>query len=208
MTNHTHTNRHSPLLTTLLAVFTLLAMNSTWASDSKGMADAAEGAKIWAETCNRCHNMRSPTDLTDEEWVASVFHMRIRAGLTGQQARDVLEFLQSSNGSASVSPDAVPVVLKATSPVSDQAIDGQSIYESSCMACHGADGKGVLPGVPDFTASDGPLSKRDGVLLSNVINGFQSPGSPMPMPARGGNAQLSDADVAATLDYIKAAFKP
>lgn len=208
MTIKIHTNRSTTLFRALMTVLALLSITSSWAADPKREADAAKGAKIWAETCNRCHNMRSPTDLTDEQWVASVFHMRIRAGLTGQQARDVLEFLQASNGNAGVSMSAEPVVIQASSPASSDAIDGQSVYETSCVACHGANGKGALPGVPDFTASNGPLSKSDEALLTNIINGFQSPGSPMPMPARGGNAQLSDVEVAATLKYLKDAFKP
>ena len=41
--------------------------------------------------------MRSPTDLRDDQWITTVFHMRVRAGLTGQEARDILTFLQGSN---------------------------------------------------------------------------------------------------------------
>ena len=201
-----------PLATTVLGALVglsiFLSSSLVFAGDSTAEPDAARGAKIWAETCNRCHNMRSPTDLNDEQWTASVFHMRVRAGLTGQQARDVLQFLQNSNGITALSGNAQPAVMQVSSPVSTDAKDGQSVYETSCVACHGANGQGVLPGVPDFTASDGPLSKGDDQLLTNIINGFQSPGSPMPMPPRGGNAQLTDAELAATLDYLKTQFKP
>ncbi|EDY83317.1 hypothetical protein VDG1235_2943 [Verrucomicrobiia bacterium DG1235] len=58
----------------------------------------AKGASIWANTCVRCHNMRDPKELDDFQWKATLSHMRIRAGLTGQDARDVLAFLQQSNG--------------------------------------------------------------------------------------------------------------
>jgi cytochrome c1 len=59
--------------------------------------DFARGAKLWADRCSSCHNMRDPKDLTDSEWEATVTHMRIRAGLSGQDARDILAFLQKSN---------------------------------------------------------------------------------------------------------------
>ena len=57
----------------------------------------ARGAKAWAENCNRCHNLRDPNELQDYEWDVSVNHMRIRAGLPGQVARDIKAFLKASN---------------------------------------------------------------------------------------------------------------
>lgn len=57
----------------------------------------ARGAKTWADNCARCHNMRDPRELRDDQWRAVVTHMRLRAGLTGEQARDILLFLQESN---------------------------------------------------------------------------------------------------------------
>lgn len=65
-----------------------------------GQADPmtfARGAKTWSENCARCHNMRDPKELRDDQWRAAVAHMRVRAGLTGQETRDVLKFLQESN---------------------------------------------------------------------------------------------------------------
>jgi hypothetical protein len=38
---------------------------------------------------------------------------------------------------------------------------GKVVYDETCVACHGPDGTGVLPGVPDFTSKSGPLAKSD-----------------------------------------------
>lgn len=57
----------------------------------------ARGVKVWANNCASCHNPRSASDLRDDPWRVVVAHMRIRADLTGQEARDVLKFLQESN---------------------------------------------------------------------------------------------------------------
>ena len=57
----------------------------------------ARGAQTWADNCARCHNMRDPKELRDDQWRVVVSHMRVRGGLTGQEARDVLAFLQGSN---------------------------------------------------------------------------------------------------------------
>jgi len=84
--------------------------------------------------------------------------------------------------------------------------DGAEIYNSTCVVCHGADGKGVLPGVPDLTESAGRLTKADDELFNNVVNGFQSPGSSMAMPAKGGNTSLSNEDMKTVLKYMKQEF--
>ncbi len=57
----------------------------------------ARGAKAWADTCARCHNMRDAKSLRDDQWRPAIAHMRVRAGLTGKEADDVLAFLQQSN---------------------------------------------------------------------------------------------------------------
>ncbi len=65
------------------------------ADDSVG--DVTAGAKAWASNCSRCHNMRGPQEFQDQYWRVIVSHMRVRAGLTGQQARNILAFLQAIN---------------------------------------------------------------------------------------------------------------
>lgn len=86
------------------------------------------------------------------------------------------------------------------------ASHGKAVYEQTCVACHGADGKGPVPGVPDFTKKGGPLAKPDDVLFKNTKNGFQTPGSPMAMPPKGGNPALKDDDIKAVINYLRKAF--
>jgi cytochrome c5 len=183
----------------------ILAMVSQWtlALDYPEAGNFSNGSKVWAENCARCHNMRSPTDLRDDQWVTTVFHMRVRAGLTGQETRDILTFLQGSNAKIEKTKHEIDNPIAVSKPAS---VSGKNVYENSCVACHGVNGKGSFQGVPDFTDRDGRLTKKDSELLSNIINGFQTKGSLMPMPPRGGNSQLSDADLSATLKYIKASF--
>ncbi|WP_162123929.1 cytochrome c [Pseudoxanthomonas taiwanensis] len=61
------------------------------------MAAFARGAKAWADNCARCHNMRDPKDLSDDQWKVVTTHMRLRAGLDGREVRDITVFLQGSN---------------------------------------------------------------------------------------------------------------
>jgi cytochrome c5 len=111
--------------------------------------------------------------------------------------------LQGSNAKVKKEKQVSSKPLSVSTSVTSS---GKSIYENNCVACHGVSGKGSFPGMPDFTVQNGRLSKSDSDLLSNIINGFQSQGSLMPMPPRGGNNQLSDADLNAVLKYIKTSF--
>ena len=96
--------------------------------------------------------------------------------------------------------------LSLAGEASGDALKGESIYGSTCVACHGANGKGTIPGVPDFTKKKGVLNKPDQELFENIKNGFQSPGSFMAMPPLGGNPELSDQDVRDVIAYIRQQF--
>lgn len=67
------------------------------ANDTSDQQTYTRGLQAWQQNCARCHNIRAPQEYPDDLWKPVVTHMRIRAGLTGQQARDILKFLQSSN---------------------------------------------------------------------------------------------------------------
>lgn len=94
------------------------------------------------------------------------------------------------------------------SVAADDVGRGEVVYNKNCLACHGGDGSGSLPGVADLTEKTGPLSQGDAVVLKRMAEGFQSPGSSMAMPARGGDPALTDADLNAVLQYMRKEFQP
>lgn len=70
------------------------------ASPKSAQAGAAAGkgaAQLWAENCMHCHNSRSPASYSDGEWEAAMLHMRIRANMTAEEHRKIVEFLKASN---------------------------------------------------------------------------------------------------------------
>ena len=54
------------------------------------------GEELWSNNCLRCHNIRPPTMYTNAQWDVIVHHMRIRANITGQEQRAIVEFLKSA----------------------------------------------------------------------------------------------------------------
>ena len=71
--------------------------NGQKAASGSSMSTGKGGAQLWAESCMRCHNVRSPSIYGDAEWDVAMHHMRIRANLTAAESTKVLEFLKSAN---------------------------------------------------------------------------------------------------------------
>lgn len=181
----------------LLILSIVLSSQAGFTADYPAKGDFLQGSKTWAENCGRCHNIRSANELRDDQWITTVFHMRVRGGLTGQETRDVITFLLASNTSIKLSEHSKSTAIK---------LSGKEIYNQTCIACHGADGTGGLPGVPNFTKKNGRLSKSDEVLLKHITHGFQTPGSAMAMPPKGGNPNMNEKNVKDTLIYIRKQF--
>lgn len=104
----------------------------------------------------------------------------------------------------------LPTLVAMPTPVFARAptTDGAAIYAGQCLACHGADGAGTMPGVPDFTDPSGVLRKSDDDLLRSLIDGVQRPGAAATMPALGGNPALTPADMRAVLNFLRREFAP
>ena len=55
------------------------------------------GEELWTANCNRCHNARPAKEFTDKNWEIIMDHMRGVAGLTGDETKRLLEYLQKNN---------------------------------------------------------------------------------------------------------------
>ncbi len=86
-------------------------------------------------------------------------------------------------------------VMNAVISTANAADKGKSIYESTCVACHGAG----IAGAPKFgdKGAWGPrIAKGVDGLYQTALKGKGA------MPAKGGNTGLKDEDVKAAVDYI------
>jgi mono/diheme cytochrome c family protein len=84
-----------------LLLLVLAAGTAFAGGDSKPVAeeegDGPNAAKLWAQNCSRCHNLRPAVTYSDAQWDVIAHHMRIRAFLTGKESRAIVQFLKEAN---------------------------------------------------------------------------------------------------------------
>ncbi len=134
------------IFSSLLVALTLAVVGVHAADDPP---DPARGAKLYSANCGRCHNLRAATELGDLEWAIVVTHMRVTAGLPGDQARDIEAFLQASNNPVRL---ALPPVAAGPDASGDELID-----RYACRGCHVIHGQGGTAG----PALDDLFERRD-----------------------------------------------
>ena len=79
-------------------------------------------------------------------------------------------------------------------------VDGKGTYQSACFACHGTGAAGA-PKYGDKGAWKKRIAQGLDTLFGHALKGFKG------MPAKGGNASLSDAAVKAAVKYMVKAAK-
>lgn len=77
---------------------------------------------------------------------------------------------------------------------------GQAIWQNNCQVCHGP-GLAGAPRIGHKTDWAARLAKGTDTLVEHAIHGYAGPGG-HEMPARGGNPSLTDADIAAAVNYM------
>ncbi|MBV8665177.1 MAG: cytochrome c5 family protein [Burkholderiaceae bacterium] len=107
-------------------------------------------------------------------------------------------------GSTSQTPEAIAARI---APVADQGFTlkdanapkvlmaGEDVYKSTCSACHGTGAAGS-PKFGDASAWGPRIAQGYDTLLSHALKGLRA------MPAKGGNPDLDDVEVARAVVYM------
>lgn len=103
---------------------------------------------------------------------------------------------------------AWPLFLVLISTAQADPGRAEMIYMSSCIACHGSDGSGVMPGVRDLSDPNGALMKEDKELFKAIRDGVRAADGGIAMPPNGGNPNLTEADIRSLISYLRVAFIP
>lgn len=95
-------------------------------------------------------------------------------------------------------------VMNTLVPPANAAASGEQTFKATCSVCH-LTGVAGAPKFGDKAAWKDRIAKGKETLYEHALKGFQ--GNVGFMPAKGGNAALSDADVKAAVDYMVSAAK-
>ena len=102
-----------------------------------------------------------------------------------------------------------PLDLPAGPDVDQVIAQGQKLYESHCIECHGSDGKGLPPHYPPL-AGNRALTMAESVNpIRIVLNGGFAPGTagnPRPYGMPPYSQLMNDHEVAAVVSYVRASW--
>ena len=94
-------------------------------------------------------------------------------------------------------PLALALAAAATGAI---AADGKAVYDTTCTVCHAA-GVAGAPKFGDKAAWAPRIATGKDSLVASVLKGKGA------MPAKAGNAALSEDDIKAAVDFLVAAAK-
>ena len=192
-----------------------------------GAKTARTGEQIYRSVCTACHATgvaKAPKFGDRRDWARRIREGQkalVQVALKGEGAMpprggaaDLSDLeveravvYMANAGGAKFKEPSVPApaaqAAPASAPVSKSAAavaDGKKVYESTCIACHGA-GVANAPKFGDKKAWAEHLMHGTEHLYENALKGLRA------MPPRGGNLALSDAEVKAAVDYMVKAVK-
>ena len=182
----------------LLALIVLFNVGITWAMRRVGAAGqrapaAATGPSLWREW----------SGIAVAIPLALVLYLWDRAERAGEPvaAAQVEATEQAAVQVTATGPAA------GTEAAAAAALPGEALFRVTCPACHGADAKGV-PGLgKDMTTSAFIASQSDAEMVEFIKRG-RAVDDPLnttgvPMPPKGANVALSDADILAVVEFIR-----
>ena len=177
-----------------ITVLSLIAL-ATGLSTSPAFGDEdIDGAMVYAANCNRCHEYRSPVEFNGPQWSIITTHMRVIAGLPGDETRAVYRFLKAQRDPPLA---AVASALPAAEAAANDVERGKAlVQERGCLGCHVVEGRGGAMGPP----LDGVAHRRPETFVLQQLRNPQTnyPGSLMP------NLGLADPEIAAIWAYLQA----
>lgn len=105
----------------------------------------------------------------------------------------------STGAAAQAAAAAAAAAAQAAQGAYGGTLDGKTIYDQLCTACH-TTGVGMAPMLTP-AGLGARLSKGKDLLYKHAIEGFTGPDGGV-MPPKGGNAGLSEEQIRATVDWM------
>lgn len=141
-------------------------------------------------------------DLDDVEVARAVVFMANQSGAKFKEP-EVKAAPAAAAAPADNTPAPAAPATASAAPAKASADAGKKLYDSTCVACHGA-GIAGAPKLGDKAAWAPRIAQGSATLYGHAIKGFQ--GKAGMMPPKGGSS-ASDDEVKAAVDYMAAAAK-
>jgi len=145
--------------------------------------------------------MAKPLSDRDIVNIAAYYSLQTRMN-NGQTAAQTMATLERIRPVGVVTTEA-PAVAAAPSSGTTTATAGRSgeaVYNAACMACHNSGAAGA-PKLGDRAAWSPRIRQGGATLVQHALQGFKG------MPAKGGCATCSDAEIKAAVEYLTAKAK-
>lgn len=169
-----------------LVVLAAVPFASLAAEPGDETTNFARGASLYSANCGRCHNARGPGEYSDGTWPMVVTHMRVIAGLPGDQAREIEAFLRASNN---------PPVRGAARRAPSKKLSGEQLLQQyGCRGCHKIAGNGGTIG----PSLEGVFERRDEAWVRTQIKQPRANNPKTVMPDMG----LTDAEVSRIMSVL------
>lgn len=175
------------------------------------------GQEVYDAVCTSCHTpgaLGAPKFDSKGDWVGrlgqgydtlikhaieGIRQMPPRGGdgdLSDVEVARAVAYMANSAGANFKAPEAAaPATAAAVASAKPDPAKGKAVYDTSCAACH-ATGVAGAPKAGDKAAWSARMGQGYAGLYDNALKGIRG------MPAKGGNADLPDADLANAVGYL------
>jgi mono/diheme cytochrome c family protein len=189
------------LVAALLSAAAPAQTSTAGAPPSLALPDG-EGKALVERACGGCHDpsLVMFTREDEEGWAVIVQDMAARGAKgTEEELRTITGYL-----AAHFSRTSGPLLTAGAKAAADAVDDrqrfeaGRVIYQSLCVGCHQADGRGREKIAPPLAGSDLVLAQA-GIPVRIMLHGKRGPANVMPALGR----LMNDGQIAAVLTYIR-----
>ena len=174
------------------------------------------GQEVYDAVCTSCHTpgaLGAPKFDNKGDWasrlgqgydtlikhaIEGIRQMPARGGdgdLSDIEVARAVAYMANSAGANFKAPEAAAPAAAASAPAKPDPTKGKLVYDANCAACH-ATGVAGAPKAGDKAAWSARLGQGYAGLYDNALKGIRG------MPAKGGNADLPDADLANAVGYL------
>jgi mono/diheme cytochrome c family protein len=99
------------------------------------------------------------------------------------------------------------LLLSSGFTVHGENSQSEFLYMQTCYVCHGDDGEGLMPGVPDLADNEALFKDDEAIIAKRIQLGMDSKDN-IGMPPNGGNPDLNKKQLLELVKYVKQLVKP